>query len=545
MVPGRCHSVMLKGSRPYFAIFVLVLLINGLLGHLVQMPTPAVHDEFAYLLGGDTFSQGRLTTPTHELWEHFQTYHVIQRPTYQSKYPPAQSMFLALGQLLTGHPIHGAWIGLALATAATVWMLQCYVPMRWAFFGGVLIAFNPRLVHEWGQTYFGGAPAMLGGALTYGSIRVLAKRPMVLPATFLALGLWLLANARPYEGLVAVVPGMTWLFYALIRTNKDQEWWRSFTRSALVATAALCLGFAWMGYYNYRVTGTPWKLPYQAWFEQQEMNSESALVGKFLPRPQEARKEGTSHSVSPGRLNWVQRPHVGNPSLVAELAQETKKMNSDRNSWQFSVFKWQQIFFFFYSYILAVPIAVALPFHLRRPIEQLAMVVLALLLVAVIGNNAMGFPHYVAPATPVFYLISVQSLRQMRLVRGGARRLAHAYVAALPLAVASTLVLYANFGELNPEYYREHAQFGLARKAIAEQVCEEPGRHVVFVEYSASHGWHHEWIYNEADIDDAKVVWARPLSSEHNRIFREYFAGRTFWRLEADAQPPNLVRWDL
>jgi hypothetical protein len=128
---------------------VLFTLVGG-------KPAPQIHDEFSYLLAADTYVHGRLANPPHPLWVHFESFHILQQPTYASKYLPAQGAILAVGQALTGYPIVGAWLALGLACAAVCWMLQAWVPSRWALVGGLLAALHPSLLSLWGSSYLPG-----------------------------------------------------------------------------------------------------------------------------------------------------------------------------------------------------------------------------------------------------------------------------------------------------------------------------------------------------------------------------------------------------
>ena len=257
----------------------LTVLSAGALGFLLSAglslmkpPVPHIHDEFSYLLAADTFAHGRVANPTPRQWVHFETFQVIFEPTYASKYPPAQGIMLAVGQVLTGRPLVGVWLSVGLAAAAITWMLQGWVARRWAAWGGLLAAVQLSLygtsqidfspVGYWSQSYWGGAVAATGGALLFGAIRRIMRRPRITDALLLGVGLVILANSRPFEGFVSSFPVGVLLLVWMLR--KGHPPLRVLIGRVVVPllTVLLPAGAA-MAYYNARVTGDPLLFPYE------------------------------------------------------------------------------------------------------------------------------------------------------------------------------------------------------------------------------------------------------------------------------------------
>jgi hypothetical protein len=465
---------------------------------------PHLHDEFSHLLQADTFAHGRLTNPTHPFWQHFESFHIIQQPTYASKFPPGQGLMLALGQVLFGRPIVGAWLSSALASAALCWMLFAFVSPRWAALGGLLAAVHPLLL-SWSRTYWGGALAACGGALVLGAAGRLRSAPRIRDGLLLGIGLALLANTRPFEGLVFSIAVLCALLAA--RFRQDRTGFLLFLgRCTLSAGVVLAPAGAAMGYYNWRVTGNALRLPYQV---HQETYT---IASPFLwqaPRPE---------------------PHYRHPALRdLHVLWELRSYEEERSLAGFGKACVPKLARLVHWYLplpmYLIPLAVV-PFLLK---DRTLRTVLILLLVFVAGllSETWLLPHYASPAMGLFLILTVQAWRRIRLWRWQGKEVGRLLLAVTVIVTFLMCIDYCRqmVNDRNEGWQQERAR-------LLAQLQASPGRHLVIVRYLPDHSPHREWVYNEADIDNAKVVWARDMGKERNAELERYFSDRKEWMIE-------------
>jgi hypothetical protein len=167
-------------------------------------------------------------------------------------------------------------------------------------------------------------------------------------------------------------------------------------------------------------------------------------------------------------------------------------------------------------------------------------------LIFALGSNFYPYfySHYIAAVTCLFILIAVKGLERLAQVKPEAARI------ILLLCGAHFLFWYGLHLVGNRDYsiaLRSYETWDainqgdpLGRMAVNQKLAEAPGKQLVLVRYYGRHTFD-EWVYNAADIDASRVVWARDLGEAGNRELLQYYPDRTAWLLEPDFRPPRLT----
>jgi len=506
------------------ALAVLPVALRLLLLPHHPVPGPEIYDEFSHLLVADTLRHFRLANPPHPMPQFFETFFVLQQPTYSSIYPIGQGLVLALGWTIFGHPWGGVLISVAALSSLCYWMLRAWTTPGWALAGGLLAVFEFGPLNLWTNNYWGGAVPAAAGCLVFGSLPRLRERACTRDAVLLGMGLALHILTRQYESIFLVASVL--LFF--LPDLRKRQVLRRLPAAVLVVMAAIGITLV----QDKRVTGSWMMLPEM--LSQDQYGVPASLT--FQPDP------------------------VPHRELTPQQALDYKMQRSFRGSGPETIGKYLIRLEYrvrFYRFFFLVPLYLAAGVFWGTGRDYRFLWLVATLVLFALGVNffpAFQF-HYIAAVTCLFVLVSVKGLDWLsrRTLRGVPVGAALAQFIVF-LCAAHFLFWYGlhvfddqPFSQAMRQYETWNAinhgdPFG--RGAIDARLAQAPGQQLVFVRYWPQHIFQQEWVYNAADIDGARVVWARDLGAAEDQKLRRYYPNRAVWLLEPDARPPKLTRCD-
>jgi hypothetical protein len=243
-----------------------------------------------------------------------------------------------------------------------------------------------------------------------------------------------------------------------------------------------------MGFYNWRITGNLLQMPYMV-HEKQYAAAPPFLWQSLPPEPSYLHQQLRDLHLGWELLGYQQQRCFS--GLLNGLAA-----------------KFRTFFQAYFGLVILQVSLIAFPLLLRHPPMRTVLSILGLFTLALLSETWFH-PHYAAPAVGLVLLVTIQSLRYLRTWR-----------------------------------WRETERvppWGINRAQLLAQLRAKPGQHLVVVRYGPNHNPHAEWVYNEASIDEARVVWAREMEPQQNTLLLQYFNDRSPWLLEADAAEPKIV----
>ena len=499
------------------ALALLPIALRLALAWRFPIPTPSVSDDFSYLLAADTLRHFRLANPPHPLSQFFETFFVLQQPTYSSIFPLGQAFFLAAGRLLTGSWWAGVAIVTGLGAALCYWMLRAWITPGWALIGGLLAAVEFGPLNQWMNSYWGGAVSACAGCLVFGSLpRLLTRRDNRVLWSALGAGIGLQILTRPFESVLLVVSAS--IFVAAIRPR----------RAALLALIPIAGALGITLLQNRAVTGSWTTLPYQVSRFQYGVPTTFTLQPNPTPHNPLTPEQQLDYEIQ----SAVHGP--GTDTVVSYFARWVSRIR-------------------FYRFFLFAPLYAALPFALPYFRKRRFAWAAATVLLFSLGTNFYPYfySHYIAAITCLLLLFALAGLERLSMltIRGQS---VGAQAAALLVVLAGAhfmfwygLHLFANDRMLNAAVQYEtwdainHGD-PEGRTGIQRQLAAAPGKQLVFVRYSPGHTFH-EWVHNAADIDRSRIVWARDLGPVENAGLVSYYGDRKVWLLQPDLRPPRLT----
>ena len=290
--------------------------------------------------------------------------------------------------------------------------------------------------------------------------------------------------------------------------------WRKLAQVMIPGLLLLGLGLAWMLYYNWRGTGNALQMPYT-------INQATYHVSKpfIFQKPDPI-------------------PVYRNPQMRAfYIFHEYPDMLLSRSGWGLEILMARKFFCYYVALVWPLLLVFVPGLLLAARSAELRVVFLAIVLL-LLGLTVQLWPahgHYAAPAAGAVLLILLNALRQLH----GARRASWLpwFSRAIVLGLLLWMLVPISDRFWNPYSFENVGGPAVVPKEIDRERLQAqlnglPGQHLVLVHYAVRDVPSKEWVYNRADIDRSKIVWARDMGPVANQELLRYFANRRVWYVD-------------
>lgn len=518
-------------ASPGLAAFLIAAIVS------LWVPSyPNIHDDFGNLLIADTLLHGRFSNPTPPSHALLQSFHVVMTPTYAAKFPIGAGALMAVGQLVFGACHAGNGLAAAMACSGITWMLLARVSTLWAWALGMMAALHPTWQTGWSQEFTHGWLGVAATALVLGAVLRLQSKlnrsdwqrtGWWLDAVVMGFGLVLGIFSRPFEVALLSMLLSCVLLPPIFRrqTFKDMGFWRALAPAAMMVVGGLTL----QAFINHSVTGKWTKLPYRLHEEQYGVapvflwqEPHEPTIGHDFEE-QVAFHRGWSMEAYESARSWE--------GYVKLLGIRTRDMLRHWG-WMLACAPWS---------ILVFP-------RERRRYAWLLFIALAALLM--INTVPWVSPSYVAPLIPIAFLMTTLALR------AGVRALASLHrdsdpqpfaqthrtlrtIAVLGLLFSQCIAIVAATRSMTYAKSGESPPWFVLRQDVEQELLESPGNHLVIVKYRPGHNIHHEWVFNRAVPQEARIVWARWSDTQTQKLIADY-PNRNVWLLDVASDDTSI-----
>lgn len=435
--------------------------------------------------------------------------HTLYDPTYSSKYPPGQSLFLAAGQVLFGHPFYGVVIETALMIFLLCLTLCIWTSLWPAALVSIALAifFQPPMY--WVDSYWGGSAAVCGAALLMIAIGWYKRSSNPIAGCLFAAGGVLLFITRPYEGAFTFLAALILSFFVLDRQR--------LLRAVVYATPVALIGIAAVAAHNFAVTRNPFLLPRQLY------------EGRYMVAP-------IFIFQNPRHLNVI----YPNERLAAEHSMD---------GWEVAAFHEGMSIQHGYPGHLVTAVRFAFNLFPQLPFVLLGFAwfdrrlwfCLATLATGIVGNSLVAYEsqHYVAPSVPALVLLWGIMVERALAVRRQRIPIGHIAVPIILFAAVSPSI--GSAFRARDDIAAKQAAWPHERTEMIRRLSAANKPSLVIVHYPTP-SWRsveEEWVWNGADVDHQPVVFAHDLGEARNTELLRYYQGRTPWLLTFDPGHPD------